>query len=47
MLKPKPCFAKDLLRQWEWDANLTTGAICVYHSLIPYAVDALKGAICP
>lgn len=29
------------------DANLTTGAVCVYHNLIPYAKEALKGTNIP
>ncbi|QBO57122.1 deoxyribose-phosphate aldolase [Chryseobacterium salivictor] len=29
------------------DANLTTGAVCVYHNLIPYAKEALKGTSIP
>lgn len=27
--------------------NLTTGAVCVYHNLIPYAVEALEGSGIP
>ena len=29
------------------NANLTTGAVCVYHNLIPYAKEALKGTSIP
>lgn len=29
------------------DANLTTGAVCVYHSLIPFAKEALKDSGIP
>lgn len=29
------------------DANLTTGAVCVYHNLIPYAKEALHGTNIP
>lgn len=29
------------------DANLTTGAVCVYHNLIPFAKEALKGSHIP
>lgn len=29
------------------NANITTGAVCVYHNLIPYAVEALKGTNIP
>lgn len=29
------------------DANLTTGAVCVYHNLIPYAKEALQGTNIP
>ncbi|WHF52975.1 deoxyribose-phosphate aldolase [Chryseobacterium gotjawalense] len=29
------------------DANLTTGAVCVYHNLIPFAKEALKGTSIP
>lgn len=29
------------------DSNLTTGAVCVYHNLIPYAKEALKGSNIP
>ncbi|MGC4128036.1 MAG: deoxyribose-phosphate aldolase [Bergeyella sp.] len=29
------------------DSNLTTGAVCVYHNLIPYAKEALKGTNIP
>lgn len=29
------------------NANLTTGAVCVYHNLIPYAKEALKGSSIP
>ena len=29
------------------EANLTTGAVCVYHNLIPYAKEALKGTNIP
>lgn len=29
------------------NANLTTGAVCVYHSLIPYAKEALEGTNIP
>lgn len=29
------------------DANITTGAVCVYHNLIPYAKAALKGTNLP
>jgi deoxyribose-phosphate aldolase len=28
-------------------ANITTGAVCVYHNLIPFAVDALQGTNIP
>lgn len=29
------------------NANLTTGAVCVYHTLIPFAKEALKGTSIP
>lgn len=29
------------------DENLTTGAVCVYHNLIPFAKEALKGSNIP
>lgn len=29
------------------DANLTTGAVCVYHNLIPFAKEALRGSNIP
>lgn len=29
------------------DENLTTGAVCVYHNLIPFAKEALKGTSIP
>ena len=29
------------------NANLTTGAVCVYHNLIPYAKEALEGSNLP
>lgn len=29
------------------DLNITTGAVCVYHSLIPFAKEALKGTNIP
>lgn len=29
------------------ELNLTTGAVCVYHNLIPYAVEALEGSNIP
>lgn len=29
------------------NANLTTGAVCVYHNLIPYAKEALEGSNIP
>lgn len=29
------------------DSKLTTGAVCVYHNLIPYAKEALKGSNIP
>lgn len=29
------------------DAGLTTGAVCVYHNMIPYAVEALEGSNIP
>ena len=29
------------------NANLTTGAVCVYHNLIPFATEALKGTSLP
>ncbi|WP_304344479.1 deoxyribose-phosphate aldolase [Chryseobacterium koreense] len=29
------------------DANLTTGAVCVYHNLIPFAKEALQGTNIP
>ena len=29
------------------DANLTTGAVCVYHTLIPFAKEALQGTSIP
>ncbi len=46
--KAKNPVRKDLLEAMGMqDANLTTGAICVYHNLIPYAVDALKGSNIP
>ncbi|HQV68044.1 MAG TPA: deoxyribose-phosphate aldolase [Saprospiraceae bacterium] len=39
---------KDLLEAMGMaDAGITTGAVCVYHNLIPYAVEALKGTNIP
>ena len=29
------------------EAGITTGAVCVYHQMIPYAVEALKGTAIP
>lgn len=38
----------DILNTLEMqDANLTTGAVCVYHNLIPFAKEALKGTSIP
>ena len=38
----------DILNTLEMqDANLTTGAVCVYHNLIPYAKEALKRTSIP
>ena len=38
----------DILNTLEMqDANLTTGAVCVYHNLIPYAKEALNGTSIP
>ncbi|HMP30169.1 MAG TPA: deoxyribose-phosphate aldolase, partial [Saprospiraceae bacterium] len=39
---------KDLLQAMGMqDSGLTTGAVCVYHNLIPYAKEALKGSNIP
>ncbi|WP_226064079.1 deoxyribose-phosphate aldolase [Kaistella polysaccharea] len=46
--KAKNPVRQDILRVLEMqDANLTTGAVCVYHNLIPYAKEALKGTSIP
>lgn len=38
----------DILQALEMDKiNLTTGAVCVYHNLIPFAVEALKDSNIP
>ena len=39
---------RDLLRALGADAiDLTTGAVCVYHAMVPVAVDALHGSTVP
>ncbi len=39
---------KDLLEAMGMlDQHITTGAVCVYHNLLPFAVDALKGTNIP
>jgi deoxyribose-phosphate aldolase len=39
---------KDLLEQLGMcDVDLTTGAVCVYHAMVPTAVEALKGSGIP
>lgn len=39
---------KDLLEAMGMlDQQITTGAVCVYHNLIPFAVDALRGSNIP
>ena len=46
--KAKHPVREDILQKLEMqDANLTTGAVCVYHNLIPYAKEALKGTNIP
>ncbi len=47
-MKARNPVRKDLLAQLGVsDLNLTTGAVCVYHSLIPFAKEALKGTNIP
>lgn len=47
-LKARNPVRKDLLKKLGVsDLNLTTGAVCVYHSLIPFAIEALKGTSIP
>ncbi len=46
--KAKSPVRLDLLVSLGMDkANLTTGAVCVYHNLIPFAVNALQGTNIP
>ena len=46
--KAKSPVRMDLLEAMGMEkSGLTTGAVCVYHNLIPYAVDALKGTGIP
>ncbi|SFI77123.1 deoxyribose-phosphate aldolase [Kaistella treverensis] len=46
--KAKNPVRKDILKSLNMqDANLTTGAVCVYHTLIPFAKEALKGTSIP
>jgi deoxyribose-phosphate aldolase len=46
--KAKNPVRKDILKSLNMqDANLTTGAVCVYHTLIPFAKQALKGTSIP
>lgn len=46
--KAKNPVRKDLLQAMGMaDAGITTGAVCVYHNLIPYAMEALKGSNIP
>ena len=46
--KAKNPVRKDILKSLNMqDANLTTGAVCVYHTLIPFAKEALQGTSIP
>ena len=46
--KAKSPVRTDLLDAMDMaDANITVGAVCVYHNLISYAVSALKGSAIP
>lgn len=46
--KAKNPVREDLLKQLGMqNQNLTTGAVCVYHNLIPFAKEALKGTNIP
>jgi len=46
--KAKTPVRADILRTLGMqDANLTTGAVCVYHNLIPFAREALQGTSIP
>lgn len=46
--KAKNPVRADILRKLGMqDANLTTGAVCVYHNLIPFAKEALQGTSIP
>ncbi len=46
--KAKNPVREDLLEKLEMqNENLTTGAVCVYHNLIPFAKEALKGTSIP
>lgn len=46
--KAKNPVRADLLKALGMEnANLTTGAVCVYHNLIPFAKEALKGTSIP
>ncbi|HHH50159.1 MAG TPA: deoxyribose-phosphate aldolase [Saprospiraceae bacterium] len=46
--KAKSPVRMDLLEAMDMaDANITTGAVCVYHNLIPYARKALSGTNIP
>ena len=46
--KAKNPVRKDLLEKLGMqNENLTTGAVCVYHNLIPFAKEALKGTSIP
>jgi deoxyribose-phosphate aldolase len=47
-MKARNPVRKDLLEKLGVsELNLTTGAVCVYHSLIPFAKEALKGTNIP
>lgn len=46
--KAKNPVREDILQKLGMEnANLTTGAVCVYHNLIPFAKEALKGSSIP
>jgi deoxyribose-phosphate aldolase len=46
--KAKNPVRKDILEQMGMaDFGITTGAVCVYHNLIPFAVEALRGSGIP
>jgi deoxyribose-phosphate aldolase len=38
---------QDLLEELGWQGTLHTGAVCVYHNLVPTAVEALRGTSIP